>query len=101
MSKSGGVGEPSFNPPQDTPQAGPTGPVGDKSGGGGSIGAAMSTPVHNLGELKQVLISNLGQEKGTQFYNMFLKTMAMMMLSQVQQSAEQAKKASQQMRMRT
>lgn len=102
MSKTGPIGEPSFQPTEGpkTGQTGPTGPISGDEGGGGTMGAALSTPVHSLGELKELLIANLGKEKGTKFYNMVLKTIGMMMLSQVQGASEQARKAAHEMRMK-
>ncbi len=74
--------------------------LGDVTGqpSGGSIENALHTPVKNLNQLKQVLIENLGKKEGTKMYNGFVKSFAMQMLSQMQQSAAQAKKAAQQMR---
>jgi hypothetical protein len=74
--------------------------VGGVSGepSGASIENALHTPVANLGQLKKVLIDNLGEEEGKKLYNTFVKTFAMQMLSQLQHSADQAKQAAQQMR---
>ncbi len=65
---------------------------------GGNIENALHTPVSTLGQLKKVLIDTLGEKEGTKMYNSFIKSFAMQMISQIQQSAEQAKKAAQQMR---
>lgn len=57
---------------------------------------AMETPVHTLGQLKQVLIQSLGEEKGKKLYNHFLMSLVASMLSQIrqsQQSADQATKS--------
>lgn len=66
---------------------------------GQSIENALHTKVSTLGELKAMLVKNLGEKNGTKMYNEFIQSFAMLMLEQIQQSAEQAKKASQQMRM--
>lgn len=92
MSGSSGVGDASFKPP-----------VGGASGAGGPSGQdiekALHTKVRTMGELKQMLESTLGKKDGEKMYNMFMKSFGMMMLSQIQHAAEQAKKATQQMRM--
>lgn len=57
---------------------------------------AMNTPVRTLGDLKRVLIQNLGEEKGKKLYNHFIMSMVNSMLSQLrqtQQSADQATKS--------
>lgn len=58
----------------------------------------MQTPIHTLGELKKVLVEHFGEKDGKKAYNNFLFSFGMLMLSQVQHSADQAKKASQRMR---
>lgn len=77
----------------------PTDGSQEATSGGGSLEAALHTPVQTLGQLKQVLIANLGEENGTKAYNAFIQSFAMQMMQQVQQSAAQAQKAAQQMRM--
>ena len=59
---------------------------------------ALHTPVKTLGDLKRILIDNLGEENGTKYYNSFIKSFSMLMLNQIQQSARGAKKAAEQMR---
>lgn len=76
------------------------GKIPEEKGGpsGGSIEKALHTKVKTLGQLKQVLIDNLGKKEGEKVYNYFMGSIAMEMLSQIQHAAQQAKKASQQMR---
>ncbi|MCC5832137.1 MAG: hypothetical protein JJU12_03745 [Chlamydiales bacterium] len=98
MADTGGIGgEGSKVPPSESPGVGgvPGGPGGPS---GGSIENALHTRVATLGQLKQVLVDNLGEKEGTKLYNGFVKSLAMQILGQVQQSAEQAKKAARQMR---
>jgi hypothetical protein len=78
-----------------------TGPMGDKQSGSGEGGiqAALHTPVSNLDQLKQLLISSLGEEEGKKLYKSFMTTFAMMMVQQMQHSAQHAKEAAQHMRM--
>lgn len=87
---------------------GPEGPKPEEIGGlaktgegpsGGDVSAALHAKVKTLGELKAVLIRYLGEKQGTKMYNTFIQSFAMIMLSQIQQSAEAAKKAAQQTRM--
>lgn len=66
---------------------------------GADISGLMKIKVGTLGQLKAALIQYLGEKEGMKFYNQFLRTFAMTMLQQVQQSASQAKKAAQGMRM--
>lgn len=94
MGDTSGIGEgSSIQPP------GSSG-VGETPGGpsGGSVENALHTPVATLGQLKQVLIQNLGEKEGTKLYNTFIQSFAMQMLSQIQHSAQQAQRAAQQMR---
>lgn len=95
MSSSSGIG--GSNPSPITPQTGATGGPEPSSG---SVEAAMRTPVANLEQLKQVLVQNLGEEKGTKLYNSFLSSFTMLMIQQMQSSARQAEKASEGMRMK-
>ncbi len=95
------MGETSGIGPESKPigPAGTSGPKETSQGpSSGSIENAMHTPVKNLGQLKQVLIDNLGEEQGKKMFNNFVKSFAMQMITQVQHSAQQAKKAAQQMR---
>lgn len=66
--------------------------------GTGDISSIMQSKVSTVGELKSLLIKHLGLEQGTKFYNQFLTSFGLLMLQQVQQSAQQAKKAAQGMR---
>lgn len=90
MSHSGGVGGPSPKIPG--VGAAPEGVSGE------DVAAAMHAPIHTLGELKNVLISHFGEKEGMKVYNGFMMSFAMIMLSQVRQTAQQAQKASQSMR---
>jgi hypothetical protein len=91
MSQSGGVGDTSSVP--NLPGLGATEGVE-----AGSVEAALHTPVKTLGELKKVLVSNFGEKTGMKVYNQFMMSFAMLMMQQMQDSAEHAKKASQDMR---
>lgn len=94
MGNTGGIGPegPSIRP---TETSGPGGVTGQPSGG--SVENVLHAKVKTLGQLKQVLVQNLGEKEGTKLYNNFIQAFAMQMINQVQQSAAQAKKAAQQM----
>jgi hypothetical protein len=62
------------------------------------IEAALQTPVRTLGQLKELLIANLGEETGTKFYNSFMNSFGMLMIEQVRKAASSAQKAAQNMR---
>lgn len=68
---------------------------------GEDVSSLMHTKIGTLGQLKAVLVQYMGESKGTKFYDQFLTSFAMIMLQQIQESAEQAKQASQDMRMDT
>jgi len=92
MSSSKGIGGPSSSP-EEIPG------LGEVSGLSQSeVSGLLHTGISNLGQLKSVLISYLGEEQGKKFYNEFMKSFAMQILEQMQQSAQQAKKASEHMR---
>lgn len=88
-----GIGDSSFKPP--------LGEVEGQKGGpsGSDIEKALHTKVRTLGQLKAMLEKDLGKKDGDKLYNVFMKSFLMMMLTQIQQSAEGAKKAAQNMRM--
>jgi hypothetical protein len=65
------------------------------------VGNLMHAKIANLDQLKAVLIQYMGEKQGKKFYDEFMKSIAMIMLQQIQESATQAKKASQNMRMDT
>lgn len=76
-----------------------TGEVGEKGGPSkGDIEKALHAKVSTLGELKGVLEKYLGKKDGEKLYNNFIKSFAMMMLTEIQESAEKAKRAAQQAR---
>lgn len=56
---------------------------------------AMHTPISDLGQLKAMLIANLGEAAGKKLYNSFMTSIVMGMLQQLQASAAHAKQASQ------
>jgi len=94
MDSSSGVGGTS-------PKPGEISGMGEKGPGDSDLSGLMHTKVSTLGELKSLLISHLGEKKGTKFYNEFLTSFGMLMLQQIQESAEQARQAAQNMRMDT
>jgi hypothetical protein len=65
------------------------------------ISDMLHTGISSLDQLKQVLISYMGEEKGMKFYNQFMLSFAMQTLTQMQHSTEQAKQAAQSMRQNT
>lgn len=93
MSGSSGIGGGAS--PVEKPSGGE--PVQD--GGPGNIGDIAHAQISTLADLKNLLIQQLGEKEGTKFYNQFMMSVAMLMIQQVQHSADQAKKASQEMRM--
>lgn len=95
MGDASGIGR-EGKPIQPSESTGPKELSGDVSGG--SIQKALHTPVKTLGQLKKVLIDNLGEKEGTKLYNNFIKSFALMMLSQIREAAQGAAKAAQQMR---
>ncbi len=58
---------------------------------------AMETPVSNLGQLKKVLVDNLGEQKGLKLYNHFVRGLVMAMLSQIRQTSQSADQATKKM----
>lgn len=95
MSNTGGIGNP--NPP--TPPSLPGLSASDTAGiSASNVQAVLHTPVANLGQLKALLIANLGEQAGTKLYNSFMTSFAMIMMQQIQDSAQGAKQASQSMR---
>lgn len=84
--------------PSGPPQSGETSPSGQGGPGGSAVYDAMHAEVRTLGELKKALIKNLGEHDGMKLYNSFMKSFALAMLAQMQQTAARAKKAAQQMR---
>ena len=95
MTGSSGVGG-TTPPPEEIPGMGE---VTDLTPG--EVGGLMHTGVSNLGQLKSILIQYMGQAQGTKYYNEFMTSFGMIMLEQMQQSAQQAQKATQDMRMDT
>lgn len=95
MGKTSGIGDESFKPAEPVHLGVEKGSSGDKG-----MEAALHTGVRTTGELKQLLIKSLGEKDGKKLYNSFMQSIGMMMLSQVQKSAEHAKKAAQEMRVR-
>jgi hypothetical protein len=100
MSGPSGIGKP--------PPSGGEGEVGEvreleamkgKGGGGEDIPGLLHAKVSTLRQLKDLLIQHLGEKQGTKFFNQFVMSSALMMLQQVRASAEQARKAAQEMRM--
>lgn len=70
------------------------------AGGGPTKGAGqagMQTQVRTLDDVKNALISALGEEKGKKMYNQFLRAFAETMLSQIRSTAESAKQATKKM----
>jgi hypothetical protein len=84
MDGTSGVGpaKPGEAPEIGAPQEGPS--------GGGDV---LHTKLRTLDDLKNLLISQYGEQKGKKFYKMFIQSFAMMMLQQVQSTAEHAKQA--------
>ncbi len=72
--------------------AAPSSPTGDP------MQEAMNTKVATLGQLKKVLIDHLGEKKGMKLYNLFLKNLALSMLSQMRQAQAGADAATKSMR---
>jgi hypothetical protein len=72
--------------------------VPETVGGGGDDASVMQTPIRTLDDMKNLLIQHYGQEQGNKLYQSFLKSVIMMMFSQMQESAEHAKQAAQKMR---
>ncbi len=95
MDSSSGIGGGS-KPIQPSESKGPEETSGEPTGK--SLENALHAPVKTLGQLKQVLIDNLGEKEGKKLYNSFMKSFMMQILNQVQESAQQAKKAAQSMR---
>jgi hypothetical protein len=93
MNSSSGIGG-AAPTPEKVPETGGVHEMGKKS-----TESVLQTKVATLGQLKALLIQNYGEKEGLKFYNQFMKSFAMVILQQVQQSAEQAKKAAQSMRM--
>lgn len=82
------------------PTQGPTPGQGIQGVSGGANPASpnlLQTPVHTLGDLKALLISSLGEEDGTKFYNNILKSFASSMISQVQSFTKHEHEISKQM----
>jgi len=96
MSGSSGIGGTSSTP-EGVPGLGGV----EASGGQIDISGLMHAKVGTLGELKAVLIQYMGEKEGTKFYNQFMTSFAMIMMQQIQESAQHAKEASQNMRMNT
>ena len=90
MSDTSGIGQGPVKPPE----------TGGVEGGpsGGSIEKALHAKVRTLGQLKEILIENLGEEDGKKMYAQFVKSFSMLMLNQVQQAAKAAKQASKSMK---
>lgn len=93
MSEAGGIGRGS--PANQSPEIKKmeSGPEGEK------VANVLHEKVKNLGQLKQMLVKNLGEKEGDKLYNSFLTSFAMIMLEQIQHSAQKAKQAAQQARM--
>jgi hypothetical protein len=81
-----------------TPTPAGTPKIPGEGQGGGGLQAAITTPVKTLGDLKNLLISNLGPQQGTKLYNTFLKSIAMAMLAPLRTAQQQAQQAVRQMR---
>ena len=75
-----------------TPPGNPSGPSDTEGVSAGSGGGHFT-----LGQLKKLLVSAYGEQKGTKMFNSFIQSFAMMMLQTVQDSAQQAQQASQSM----
>lgn len=98
----GGISGGSPNPPEEIPGLSASEALGSGDGSGkGDISGLLDAKISTLGELKSTLIKFLGEKDGMKFYNQFMTTFAVGMLQQIQQSAQQAKKAAQGMRMDT
>lgn len=93
MSSSGSISGPSQGP------EGIQGP-GGVQGGGPDISGLMHAKIGTLGELKATLIQYLGEKDGTKFYNQFMNSICISMLSQLQHTSQQAKKAAHDMRIK-
>ena len=84
-----GIGGPT--PPEELPG------ISNNSNDKKDINALLHTQVRTLGELKSAMVKYLGKKDGEKLYNTFMQSFGMGMLSQMQQSADEAKKASQKM----
>ncbi len=69
--------------------------------GNADVGGVAQEKGATLGALKSAIMKEMGDEEGKKFYDMFIKTVVMMSLNQMRQASERAKKAAQEMRMRT
>ncbi len=91
MNKPGSVGDSNASKPV-IPGLSASDTAGISSSG---LQKAMHTPISDVGQLKAMLIAELGESAGTKLYNSFMTTMVMGMLQQIQASAAHAKQASQ------
>ncbi|MCB1181054.1 MAG: hypothetical protein KDK55_03410 [Chlamydiia bacterium] len=85
-------------PPSKPEETHPVTPHPSEGKSGGNILAAMETPVRTLGQLKTVLIENLGKKEGEKFYQTFLKSFVMTMLAPIRTAEQQAQQAAKKMR---
>ncbi|MFZ0565513.1 MAG: hypothetical protein WAM28_04945 [Chlamydiales bacterium] len=70
----------------------------NQPGQGPELPESQGEQTQPKGNIKDSLIAQYGEEKGTEAYNSFMKMMAIQMVMQVQKTDERARKAAAEMR---